>query len=63
MRSFMKIESSRNGELSLPFTSIGTKMCLFKAIREYEILPKISGFTVSGLLVKTTYHLLGHSFK
>ena len=55
MRSFVKIKSSRNGELTLLFTDI-CKSCLrrdflrrnmyFNAIRENKILAKISEFTV-----------------
>ena len=55
MRSFVKIKSSRNGEITLPFTDIG-KPCPsrdfyvanmpFNAIRENEILAKISELTV-----------------
>ena len=54
MRSFMKIKSSRNGELTLSFTDI-CKSCLsrdflrrnmsFNAIRENKILAKICEFT------------------
>ena len=57
MRSFVKIKSSRNAEITLSFTNIGkswpsriyivTNMS-FNAIRENKILAKISGFTVIG---------------
>ena len=60
MRSFVKIKSSRNGEITLSFTDIGksypsrdflmSQIC-FNAIRENKILAKISEFTV--------YHVTG----
>ena len=60
MRSFVKIKSSRNGEINLSFTDKG-KSCKsrnlnvanmsFNAIRENKILAKISGFTVTSGLV------------
>ena len=55
MRSFVKIKSSRNAEITLSFTNIG-KSCpsgdlsvtnmSFNAIRENKVIAKISGFTV-----------------
>ena len=55
MRSFKKIRSLRNAEITLSFTDEG-KLCQsrdfyvaymsFKAIRENKILTKISKFTV-----------------
>ena len=55
MRSFVKIKSSRNGEITLSFTDEG-KSChtreflrcefVFNAIRENKIIAKISKFTV-----------------
>ena len=65
MQSFVKMKSSRNGEITLPFTDEG-KIChsreflrlkyAFKAIHENKILAEISEFTVlcdtySGLLI------------
>ena len=55
MRSFVKIKSSRNAEITLSFTYIckscpcreflATQICL-NAVRENKIIAKISGFTV-----------------
>ena len=55
MQSFAKVESSRNGIITLSFTELG-KSCLgrefrtspicFNTIRENKILAKISEFTV-----------------
>ena len=55
MRSFVKIKSPRNGEITLSFTDIG-KSCLirnfnvanmsFNAIHKNKIVAKISEFTV-----------------
>ena len=59
MRSFVKINSSRKAEITLPFTDIG-KSCLvmifsvanmyLNAFRESKILAKISEFTVFSLI-------------
>ena len=56
MLSFVKIKSSRNGEVTLSFTDEGkschsrefftSQICLFMPIRENKILAKISEFTV-----------------
>ena len=56
MRSFVKIKSSRNGEITLSFTDEG-KLCqsreclrrkyVFKTIHENKILAKISEFTIN----------------
>ena len=56
MQSFVKIETSRNGENTLLFTDIVTscpshkflmpQIFFFNAIRENKILMEISGFTV-----------------
>ena len=63
MRSFIKIKSSRNGEITLSFTDEG-KSChgrdflrrkyVFKAIRENKILAKISKSTVVTISIKET---------
>ena len=52
VRSFVKLKSSRNGKTPLLFTTMGSHTCYianmsFKAIREIEILAKISEFTVA----------------
>ena len=57
MRSFVKTKSSRNGTITLSFTDEGKsyhsrdfflrREYVFNAIRENEILAKISEFTVS----------------
>ena len=59
MRSFVKIKSPRNGEITLSFTDIG-KSCKsrdfsvanmsFNAYRENKIIAKNSGFTVFSYL-------------
>ena len=60
MRSFVKIKSSQNGEITLSFTDIekscpsreyiASQICL-RAIRENKILSKISGFSVMSFLL------------
>ena len=59
MRSFVKIKSSRNGEITLSFTDKGkscrsrkflTSQMSFNAVSENKILAKIFEFTV------TAYH-------
>ena len=64
MRSFVKIKSSRNGEITLSFTDEG-KSChdrdflrrkyVFKAIRENKILARISESTVVTIGIKETF--------
>ena len=56
MRSFVKIKSSRNVEITLSFTDIckschshrflASRICLLTLFRENKIHAKISGFTV-----------------
>ena len=56
MRSFVKIKSSRNAEITLSFPDVckscpsreflESQMCLLIAIPENKILAKNSGFTV-----------------
>ena len=56
MRSFVKIKSSRNAEITVSFTDIckscpsreflPSQMFLFNTIRENKIFAKISGFAV-----------------
>ena len=56
MRSFVKIKSSRNGEITLSFTDIGKsclscklltlQICLLMLFAKNKILAKISKFTV-----------------
>ena len=53
MRSFVKIKSSRNAEITLSFTDlckscpISSQICLFNAIRENKVIEKKIGFTVA----------------
>ena len=54
MRSFVKIKTSGNGEITLSFTDIGKSNVAnvyFNAIRENGILAKISEFTVMIILL------------
>ena len=59
MRSFVKIKSSRNDEITLLFTDVGNHALVaifnvanmsFNAIHENNILAKISEFTVYGTM-------------
>ena len=57
MRSFVKMKSSRNAEITLSFTSIrnswpsrdflASQICLLTLYAKNKILVKIAGFTVS----------------